>query len=92
MIDGNFGDEAYHLLVDMDGAESADADVAYVRRQRRLKGEPSMSLRRIDDGTARVPDAEQVHPSPLLEQAATRGRTSPSLNRTLDEIQCGPSR
>ena len=43
MGDRPFGDEAYELLADFEGAESADADVEFVRQQRRLRGEPSMS-------------------------------------------------
>lgn len=43
MDENNFGDEGYHLLADMEGAESAAADVEYVRQQRRLRGEPTMS-------------------------------------------------
>lgn len=43
MGDRPFGDEAYELLADLEGAESADADVEFVRQQRRLRGEPSMS-------------------------------------------------
>jgi hypothetical protein len=43
MGDRPFGHEAYELLADFEGAESADADVEFVRQQRRLRGEPSMS-------------------------------------------------
>ena len=43
MSDSCFGDEGFHLLADMDGAESAVAAVEYVRQQRRLRGEPTMS-------------------------------------------------
>lgn len=43
MVDKPFGDEAYHLLADLEGAASADADVEFVRQQRRLRGEPTMS-------------------------------------------------
>lgn len=38
-----FGEEGFELLTDLVGLESAQADVAYVRQQRRLRGEPAMS-------------------------------------------------
>lgn len=39
-----FGDEGFSLLADEEGLESALADVASVKEQRRLRGEPAMSL------------------------------------------------
>lgn len=43
MSDRSFGDEGYHLLVDLEGTESANADMESVRQQRGLGGEPTMS-------------------------------------------------
>ncbi|TNM39447.1 uracil-DNA glycosylase [Nocardioides albidus] len=39
-----FGDEAFELLADEGGRAAAAADVSYVRRQRRLRDRPTMSL------------------------------------------------
>jgi uracil-DNA glycosylase len=76
MGDSNSGDEAYHLLADTEGAESAEAAVEYVRHERRLRGEPTMSrkeaLRRANehlrsDGSAYVADAGTALPNGLQD-------------------------
>lgn len=67
----NFDDEAYHLLADTEGADSAEAAVEYVRQERRPRGEPTMSRKEAlwranehlrSDGSAYVADAEAALP------------------------------
>lgn len=76
MGDNDIGDEAHHLLADTEGVESAEAAVEYVRQQRRLRGEPTMSreeaLRRANehlhaDGSAYVADANTALPNGLQD-------------------------
>ena len=75
MGDRPFGDEAYELLADFEGAESADADVEFVRQQRRLRGAPSMSRKEA------VWRANQHLPAEKLTTSPTPLRRSPTAHR-----------
>lgn len=72
MTNTSFGDEAHHLLADIEGVDSAAADVEYVRRQRQLRGEPTMSRKEAlhraneylrSDGSSHVADPETALPN-----------------------------
>jgi hypothetical protein len=78
MGDNNIGDEAYHLLADAEGAESAEAAVEYVRQHGRLRSEPTMSRKEAlwranehlrSDGSAyvAVADADTALPNGLQD-------------------------
>ncbi len=76
MGDNYFGDEAYHLLAEMEGVDSAEAAVEYVRQQRRLRREPAMSRKEAisranehlrSDGSSYVADADTALPNGLQD-------------------------
>ena len=69
-----FGDEAYFMLADDEGPEAAQAAVAYVRQQRRLRGEPTMSRK---EAVLRANEHLRAEGSPCgadMESALPNGR------------------
>ncbi|MDN5767542.1 MAG: uracil-DNA glycosylase [Humibacillus sp.] len=62
----DFGDEAYHLLVEAEGPDAAAAAVGYVRQQRRLRSEPTMSR---DEAIGRSNDYLRAQGSPCVANA-----------------------